>query len=251
MERLQKSIAPGAIVKVKTPLFRKLQFTVVSVNGSTAVVRHPKTGDRTFPLNKLVYMPACVQAEFKVGDEITFPMYWNGQTSMHEGVITQLNPHDIDGVAMVKFFPENSVGLGEVQLPIQQIALRSAESVPPEPCMDELILIELPPEPQPKTIDLPFDLGSIDEQIAAIRSQGPIPPAGIWVETCAVKNGFRQAYWRSRSPCFPSTRSGGNPEARLKRQYIGKQGSDAHKAALKAIARRNEIKKLEKSKNGR
>jgi hypothetical protein len=225
MERLQKSIAPGAIVKVKIPLFRKLQFTVVSVAGSTAVVRHPKTGDRIFPLNKLVL----------------------GYTHMPEPASGESVPPELPHQSLP--LEDGAIVSGHWNRKLKALA-RAALRMDKGKKGDQTELTKSRAE----TIDYPSSTRNIDEieaRINEIRSQGPVPPFGVWVETCAVKNGFRQAYWRSRSPCFISKRSGGNPEARLKRQYIGKQNSAAHKEAMRAIARRNEIKKLEKSKNGR
>lgn len=83
-----------------------------------------------------------------------------------------------------------------------------------------------------------------EEQIAAIKREGPIAPDGIWIETGKVSGkAFRQAWYRSRSPCFAPARKGDLPK---KTQYLGAVGGDRHKEAVKAIERRNKIKKLKK-----
>jgi hypothetical protein len=84
----------------------------------------------------------------------------------------------------------------------------------------------------------------LEAQINHIQSQGPVAPAGIWIECCKVSGStFRQAYWRSHDPCFTPKR-GGNPEAKCKKQYIGKAGSEEHKRAIAEVERRNRINKL-------
>jgi hypothetical protein len=98
----------------------------------------------------------------------------------------------------------------------------------------------LPPDATPKFIEA---------QISELRLQGPVAPSGVWIETSKSGSGSMQVYWQSRSPCFISTRSGGNTEARVKRKYIGKPNSTEHKAALAEVSRRNEILKLEKKLN--
>lgn len=86
-----------------------------------------------------------------------------------------------------------------------------------------------------------------EEQIAAIRREGPIAPDGVWIETGKVSGkAFRQAWYRSRSPCFTPARKG---DALKKSQYLGAVGGDRHKEAVKAIERRNKIKKLKKQVN--
>jgi len=89
----------------------------------------------------------------------------------------------------------------------------------------------------------------IETRIAELRSQGSVAPSGVWIETSKSGSGSVQVYWQSRSPCFISTRSGGNTEARVKRKYIGKPNSTEHKTALAEVSRRNEILKLEKKLN--
>jgi hypothetical protein len=94
----------------------------------------------------------------------------------------------------------------------------------------------------PSFLELVMD--TPEEQIAAICREGPIAPDGVWIETGKVSGrAFRQAWYRSRSPCFAPARKGDLPK---KTQYLGQVGSDRHKEAVKAIERRNKIKKLRK-----
>jgi hypothetical protein len=96
---------------------------------------------------------------------------------------------------------------------------------------DFLERIELPLEPTP------------EEQIAAIRREGAIAPNGCWIETGKVSGKTtRQAWYRSRTPCFPSGK-GALPK---RTQYLGLEGCPKHIEAIKAIERRNEIKRLSK-----
>jgi hypothetical protein len=82
-----------------------------------------------------------------------------------------------------------------------------------------------------------------EEQISAIRREGPIAPDGCWIETGKIKGKeFRQAWYRSRSPCFPPIRG----STQVKSRYLGVAGGDKHREAKKAIERREKIRKLKK-----
>jgi hypothetical protein len=94
----------------------------------------------------------------------------------------------------------------------------------------------------PSFLELVMD--TPEEQIAAICREGPIAPDGCWIETGKVSGkAFRQAWYRSRSPCFAPARKGDLPK---KTQYLGAVGGDRHKEAVKAIERRNKLKKWKK-----
>jgi hypothetical protein len=78
-------------------------------------------------------------------------------------------------------------------------------------------------------------------QIAAIRAEGAIAPDHCWIEQWKRAENFVEVRYKARSPIFPGKRGG-----LASSQYIGKQGSPAHGAAVKAVDRRNRIAKLEK-----
>jgi len=74
---------------------------------------------------------------------------------------------------------------------------------------------------------------------------------GCWIETGAIKGRqFRQAWWRSQKPMFPSKRC---PGELVKTCYIGEESVPVHKAAntfgaAKLFAskeRRNRLKWIE------
>jgi hypothetical protein len=93
------------------------------------------------------------------------------------------------------------------------------------------------------TIVLPSLDSTSEEQIAAIKREGPIAPDGCWIETGKIKGKeFRQAWYRSRSPCFPPIRG----STQVKSRYLGVAGGDKHREAKKAIERREKIRKLKK-----
>jgi hypothetical protein len=93
----------------------------------------------------------------------------------------------------------------------------------------------------PSFLELVID--TPEEQIAAIYKEGPIAPDGCWIETGKIKGKeFRQAWYRSRSPCFPPIRG----STQVKSRYLGVAGGDKHREAKKAIERREKIRKLKK-----
>jgi len=161
------------------------------------------------------------------GNQVEFKQYWNGDRHTFIGTITEIRgntaivnyaipPHLDDGVKRVN----------QIQAPIGIFAL---QKVLPEPN-------ELPPE-------------NAEAQINQIKQQGPVAPTGVWIECCKVPHSnFRQAYWRSRDPCFTPKR-GSNPEAKCRKQYIGAAGSEAHKKAIAEVERRNQIQLLTKKLN--
>jgi hypothetical protein len=125
---------------------------------------------------------------------------------------------------------------------LEQLEARRQFKLPLEP-------VDKHTSTQAQSPDLPLE-PTPDEQIAALRREGAVAPEGYWIETGKVKGNFRQAWYRSRSPCFPPIK-GSLP---VKTQYLGVAGGDKHKEAIKAIERRNRIKKLKKQlekNNGR
>lgn len=201
---------------------------------------------------------------FKIGDRVIFNQVWNGEAHQFEGTVQKVN--EPPGTALVQYQTPEHLDDGvdcsnTIQSPIALFSLSHA--LPPEPSfhVEKPDLkhrrrlrdhaIKLPPEPAysfgtDKFLDLPLESleDQINGKISLIRTQGTVAPAGVWIESSAVGHtDFKQVYWRSREPCF-TPKKGINPEAKLKRQYIGKEGSDAHKAAIAQVQRRNQIKKL-------
>lgn len=67
-------------------------------------------------------------------------------------------------------------------------------------------------------------------------------PDGAWIECGKVAGReFRQAYWRSEKPIFPSR----NGRGLVRRRYIGREGGPEHQKAIEAYQRR----KARKSRN--
>jgi hypothetical protein len=218
----------------------------------------------------------------KVGDRVTFTQYWNGETHQFKGIVQSLNEHPMTAVVKYETPEHLQDGVDRpniIQSPIalfslakalptsagDTVSLSNCSAQRPEPSFD----VE---EPDLKSLRLPYgcvielptstgdtvslsncsaqrpesDDDKISSEINHLRSQGTVAPAGVWVECCKITNSnFRQAYWRSREPCFTPIK-GNNPEAKCKKQYIGKEGSDAHKVAIAQIERRNKINQLTK-----
>jgi hypothetical protein len=172
---------------------------------------------------------------FKVGNSVTFWMYYDGEDALREGTIVTLNPNGLKDIAIVHFNTGNPEGLGEVQIPIAKIALSKVKkAIPLE------IANDLPPDTAPTTPE------EIEARINLLRSQGPVAPPGVWIDCTSSGSSTAQVRWKSRSPCFTSTRSGSNAEARVKSRYIGIPNSTEHKEAQSQVKRRNEILELEK-----
>jgi hypothetical protein len=176
--------------------------------------------------------------DIKVGDRVTFAQTWNGETHQFVGIVQKLNKPP--STALVQYeVPEHlQDGVDRPNILQSPIALFSlANALPPEPAylFGTSEFPSLPPE---------SDDDRISSEINRLRSQGTVAPAGVWVESCKVSHSeFRQAYWRSREPTFTPIKSN-NSEAKCKKQYIGKENSAAHKAAIAQIERRNKIQKL-------
>ena len=89
----------------------------------------------------------------------------------------------------------------------------------------------------------------LHDQIAQLERErdrlrlGDVAPQGCWIETGAIKGRqFRQAWWRSQKPMFPSKRC---PSELVKTCYIGEEGGPDHKVAIVARERRNRLKWIE------
>jgi hypothetical protein len=224
---------------------------------------------------------------FKVGNTVTFWMYYDGKDALREGTIVKVNPNGLKDIAIVHFDTGNHEGLGEVQIPIAKIALSKKQQIassvgleeqkcqhcgefyeinprlndgfcddcryelnhsetdelpPDKSLLTQLLLHEAETEilPEPNTPE------EIQARINLLRSQGPVAPPGVWIDCTSSGSKTAQVRWKSRSPCFTSTQSGSNPEARVKSQYIGIPNSTEHKEAQAQVKRRNEILKLKK-----
>jgi hypothetical protein len=210
--------------------------------------------------------------DIKVGDHITFTQYWSGETHQFKGIVQSLNKHAMTAVVKYETPEHLQDGVNRPNILQSPIALFSLANVLPTSTSDTVSLSNCSAQrPEPSfnvekpdlkslrlpcgyVIEQPTSTGSVqrpesdDDKISSeinhLKSQGTVAPAGVWVECCKVaKSNFRQAYWRSRDPCFTPIK-GNNPEAKCKKQYIGKENSAAHKAAIAQIERRNKINKL-------
>lgn len=193
--------------------------TVKQIRGANVLVnwevRDPGNSVEMELLNtSLVKLPPDTQQlSFAVGDRVSFPLWCDGESRRKTGTITEI-PHNIPDVALLQM-DEPGAGLGEVQLPTCFLS---------------------PETPEP---------ASVEEQIAAIRAQGPVAPAGVWIETSLTTSKFRQAFWKAHEPRF-TPRRGAAPGVLVKKSYIGKANGPKHKAALAQVERRNAIARLEK-----
>ncbi len=72
--------------------------------------------------------------------------------------------------------------------------------------------------------------------------RSPLGPEGAWIEEGKIygKRKFRQCYWRAHRAIFVGVRSG----AMTKRRYIGKAGSEKHKAAIAAYQNRKALEEV-------
>lgn len=74
--------------------------------------------------------------------------------------------------------------------------------------------------------------------------RSPLALEGAWIEEGKVsgKRRFRQAYWRAQHKIFIGVRSG----APTHRRYIGKVGSEKHKAAIAAWQNRHRLTQVQR-----
>ena len=86
-------------------------------------------------------------------------------------------------------------------------------------------------------------IAQLERERDRLRLSGEVASHGCWIETGLVKGRqFRQAWWRSQKPMFPSKRS---PVELVKTCYIGQEGGADHKAAITSKERRNRLKWIE------
>ncbi len=90
----------------------------------------------------------------------------------------------------------------------------------------------------------------IQARIAQLRSQRKVAPRNTWIGTTSItkKNGKRYTYYRLMKAVYPpATEDNPNPPRRTKMvRYLGTKDSTAYKEMQQAIARRNEIQRLER-----
>ncbi|EAZ89373.1 hypothetical protein [Crocosphaera chwakensis] len=91
---------------------------------------------------------------------------------------------------------------------------------------------------------------AIKARINQLRSQGKVAPPNTWIGTSSItkKNGKRYTYYRLMKAYYPpATKDNPNPQRKTKMvQYLGTVESIAYREMVKAIARRNEIQRLER-----
>jgi hypothetical protein len=203
---------------------------------------------------KLPPEPIPTIYDFAPGDRVTFRLAWDDGYQQVIGHVSKEDCFTKNAVIVTYMAPENS------SLISQTIGIIALTKLPTEPSFNvEEQDLKVPTstgsllpkarlrqrQAQDTAVQRPeSDDDKISSEINHLKSQGRVAPAGVWVECCKVTNSnFRQAYWRSRDPCFTPIK-GNNPEAKCKKQYIGKENSAAHKAAIAQIERRNKIQKL-------
>ncbi|MDJ0597500.1 MAG: transposase [Crocosphaera sp.] len=91
---------------------------------------------------------------------------------------------------------------------------------------------------------------ALQARIAQLRSQGKVAAPNTWIGTTSItkKNGKRYTYYRLMKAVYtPATKDKPNPSRKTKMvQYLGTKDSVEYKEMVKAIARRNEIQRLER-----
>jgi DNA adenine methylase len=98
-----------------------------------------------------------------------------------------------------------------------------------------------PPEHRPL---LHEQLASLEQERTRILGEGQIAPDGAWIETSRVPGrppDWRQAFWRSSEPILDGVKGG-----KCKKRYIGKTSSSVHQQAISAVARRKQLRCVEK-----
>ncbi len=90
----------------------------------------------------------------------------------------------------------------------------------------------------------------IQARINQLRSQGKVAAPNTWIGTTSItkKNGKRYTYYRLMKAVYPpATEDNPNPSRKTKMvQYLGTKDSVAYQEMKEAIARRNEIQRLER-----
>ncbi len=91
---------------------------------------------------------------------------------------------------------------------------------------------------------------AIQARIHQLRSLGKVAAPNTWIGTTSItkKNGKRYTYYRLMKAVYTkATEDNPNPSRKTKMvQYLGTKDSEAYKQMQQAIARRNEIQRLER-----
>ncbi|MGK7955769.1 MAG: transposase [Crocosphaera sp.] len=91
---------------------------------------------------------------------------------------------------------------------------------------------------------------AIQARIHQLRSMGKVAAPNTWIGTTSItkKNGKRYTYYRLMKAVYaPATKDKPNPSRKTKMvKYLGTKDSTAYKEMQQAIARRNEIQRLER-----
>jgi hypothetical protein len=91
---------------------------------------------------------------------------------------------------------------------------------------------------------------AIKARINQLRSQGKVAPPNTWIGTTSITkpSGKRYTYYRLMKAYYrPATKDNPNPSRKTKMvKYLGTKESLEYREMVKAIARRNEIQRLEK-----
>lgn len=91
-------------------------------------------------------------------------------------------------------------------------------------------------------------IAQLEQERSRIKGEGEIAPDGCWLERakCSKRNCY-QVFYRSNQPIFePSRKRDPSGCQKVKRKYVGMAGSPAVQAAEQAIARRNQLERLQR-----
>jgi hypothetical protein len=207
--------------KLLKPAPKPKNKALVNRHTPFAVMDEPKT-THSPPLDSLetpetieTSLPSPrIDAELKVGDRVTFQAYWWGGMREFEGEVVKLN--EPKGTAIVRH-----------EIPVEEGKPSSTREL-----QSTIGVFALAKNPELES----------DPSATLSTSSGGIAfdtvPAGCWIERKVHAGGWTEAVFKSRTAIFPAKRGGGMAKSR----YIGKWGSPAHSAAIKAVAKRNQAR---------
>jgi hypothetical protein len=226
--------------KLLKPAPKPKNKALVNRHTPFAVMDEPKT-THSPPLDSLEtpetieasLLSPRIDAELKVGDRVTFQAYWWGGMREFEGEVVKLNKPK--GTAIVRYEVPVEDGKPLLTRELQSTIGFFEHAKNPELESDS---------GGARADNLPVlsEADWLRAEIAAIKAEGTLAPDNCWVDWKPQLGGFKQVVWRSQSAIFTAIRGGGL----VKSSYIGKEGSPEHSFALSAIARRNQVQKLEK-----
>lgn len=187
----------------------------------------------------------------QIGDRVAGQICLYGQYRLFIGAVLVA---ELPAAVQVEWSAEvdGKIHRGVMQIPVAQ--LRKLDEQAPELCCllprfrDVIVPFQRPLERESEQAEITHDaIARLELEKQQLLSEGSAAPDGCWIETGRVKGKeFRQAWWRSTKAMFTAKRSRGNVEALVKTQYIGKEGSEEHKAAIAARQRRERLKQIEK-----